>query len=180
MGRRDPDWLVVGHVRKAHGIRGEVAVSLLTDHPGGTFAPGVVLRLGGGEATEPDPDLPPVRLTAARPHQRGYLVAFGGVETRDEAQALVGRYLLREREALEPRDADELFYHELLGAEVVTADGRPLGRVVEVYELSPSDLLEIEGGGERILIPFHRDVVVEVDTEGGRLVVDPPEGLLDL
>jgi 16S rRNA processing protein RimM len=180
MGRRDPDFLVVGHLRKAHGIKGELAVRPLTDHPEGTFSPGVVLRLGDGEAGEPDPDLPPLRLTTVRPHQRGYLVAFGGVETRDEAEALVGGYLLREREALEPRGADEVFYHELLGAEVVTVDGRVLGQVVEVYELRPSDLLEVRGSGGRYMIPFQRKVVVEVDTEARRLVVDPPEGLLDL
>jgi 16S rRNA processing protein RimM len=107
-------------------------------------------------------------------------VTFGGVETRNEAEALVGRYLLRERDALEPREAGEVFYHELLGSEVVTADGRLLGKVVEVYEMQPSDLLEVRGADGEYMIPFRKEVVVDVNIDTGRLVVDPPEGLLDL
>jgi 16S rRNA processing protein RimM len=180
MGRRDPAFLAVGHLSKAHGIKGELSVWPLTDHPEGSFAPGVVLRVGDGEAATPDPDLPPLRVVVARPHRQGYLVAFGGVETRNEAEALVGLYLLRERDALEPRAADEVFYHELLGSEVVTVDGRPLGEVVEVYEMQPSDLLEVRGADGQYMIPFRKEVVVDVDVDAGRLVVDPPEGLLDL
>jgi 16S rRNA processing protein RimM len=180
MGRRDPAFLAVGHLSKAHGIKGELSVWPLTDHPEGTFAPGVVLLLADVEGTTPDPDLPPLRVVAARTHRQGYLVAFGGVDTRNEAEALVGRYLLRERDALEPREAGEVFYHELLGSEVVTADGRVLGKVVEVYELKPSDLLEVRGRDGQYMIPFRKEVVVDMDIEAGRLVVDPPEGLLDL
>ena len=132
------------------------------------------------EGTMPDPDLPPLRVSAVRPHREGYLVAFGGVETRNEAEALVGRYLPRERDALEPRGADEVFYHELLGSDVVTTEGRLLGKVVEVYEMQPSDLLEVRGTDGQYMIPFRKEVVVEVDIDAGRLVVDPPEGLLDL
>ena len=180
MGRRDPAFLAVGHLSKAHGIKGELSVWPLTDHPEGSFAPGVVLRLADAEGTTPDPDLPQLRIVAVRTHRQGYLVAFGGVETRNEAEALVGRYLLRERDALEPREAGEVFYHELLGSEVVTVDGRVLGKVVEVYELQPSDMLEVRGTDGQYMIPFRKEVVVGMDIEAGRLVVDPPEGLLDL
>lgn len=180
MGRTDPGFLVVGHLARAHGIRGEIFVWPLTDHPEGTFAPGVVLHPGDGEARAPDPSLPPLRVVSARPFREGYLVSFGGVETRSGAEALRGRYVLRAMEEVEPLDEGEIFYHQLLGSQVHTVDGVELGRVVEVYELVPSDLLEVRGEGRTYMIPFRKEVVVEVDREEGRLVIDPPEGLLEL
>lgn len=180
MGRTDPGFLVVGHISKSHGIRGEVFVQSLTDHPEGTFAPGVVLRLADSRGREPDPDAPPMRVEAVRPHREGFLVTFAGVTTRSEADALRKRYLVRPMEDVEPLAEGEAFYHQILGLQVYTVDGVLLGRVTELYELAPSDLLEVRGEGGEYLIPFRQDVVVELDVEGGRVVVDPPAGLLDL
>jgi len=180
MGRTDPGFLVVGHLGKAHGIRGELLVQPLTDHPEGTFAPGVVLFPADASALNPDPAVPPLRVLGARPHGEGWIVAFDGVETRSEAELLRGRYVLRAIEEVEPLEEDELFYHQLLGSEVRTVAGRVLGRVAEVYELAPSDLLEVRGEDGTFMIPFRREIVVEVDREEGRIVVDPPEGLLEL
>jgi len=180
VGRADPGFLAVGHLTRAHGIQGELFVASLTDHPEGTFAPGVVLRLGDASGMEPDPDLPPLRVAGARPFKDGWLVEFGGVESRSEAEALRGRYLLRAVSELEPPGEGECYQHDLVGLEVVTADGRRVGVVREIYELAPADLLEVEGEGREYLIPFREEIVVCVDLEAGRLVVDPPEGLLDL
>jgi 16S rRNA processing protein RimM len=181
MSPGDPRFLVVGHVARVHGIKGEVCVQLLTDHPEASFASGVVLRLGDASGHEPDPQLPPVRVESVRPFKRGLLVRFGGFDGRAEAERiLAGRYLLRESEALEPLAEDEVYYHQLLGCTVETVTGTHLGEVYEVYELVPSDLLEVRGGERTYMIPFRREVVVEVDMDGRRLVVDPPEGLLDL
>jgi len=180
VARVDPGFLVVGHLARAHGIYGELYVWPLTDHPEGTFTPGVVLRLGDPEGREPDPDLPPLRIAAVRPFRDGWLVAFGGVESRSEAEALRGRYLMRAMAEVAPLEEGEVFYHQLLGSDVYTVDGTLLGQVSEVYELAPSDLLEVRGEGRTYMIPFRAEVVVEVDAEGGRVVVDPPDGLLDL
>jgi 16S rRNA processing protein RimM len=180
MGRTDPGFLVVGYLSRAHGIHGELFVWPLTDHPEGTFAPGVVLLLGDGEARAPDPSLPPLRVISSRPFRDGHLVFFGGIESRSEAEVLRGRYLLRGMEEVEPLAEGELFYHQLLGSEVRTVDGVVLGQVVEVYELTPSDLLEVRGDGKTYMIPFRKEIVVELDREGRRLVVDPPDGLLEL
>lgn len=181
MGRADPSHLVVGHLNRPHGTKGEIFVWPLTDHPESAFAPGVILYLGSGDGGEPDPDLPPLRVDAVRPFRRGFLVSFGGVEDRSSAERLQGGYLLRSVEELEPPADDELFYHELLGLTVRTEDGRRIGVVREVFELSPADLLEVtRDDGRPIMIPFVRDLLVEVDLDEGVLVVDPPEGLLDL
>jgi len=180
MGRADPGFLAVGHLTRAHGIDGELFVAPLTDHPEGSFAPGVVLRLADASGLTPDPDLPPLRVVSARPFKGAWLVTFGGVESRSEAEVLRGRYLLREASELEPLAEGEYFYHDLLGLEVFTPDGRLLGRVREVYEVAPVDLLEVRGEGRDYMIPFRKELVVEVDLDAGRVVVDPPEGLLDL
>jgi 16S rRNA processing protein RimM len=179
-GTAAPDHLVVGFVSKPHGIRGEVYVQPLTDHPEGIFAPGVVLFPGAEDGRSPDVDAPPLRVEAARPMKRGLLVRFGGMRTRNDAEELRGTYLLSPVEDLAPLGEGEVFYHDLLGLEVETVGGGRVGTVREVFEQSPSDLLEVRTPRGTLLIPFVRAVVVEVDLDGGRLVVDPPDGLLEL
>lgn len=180
MGRPDPSHLVVGHLNKAHGTKGEIFVWPLTDHPESAFAPGVVLSLGEPDADEPSPDLPPLRVEGARPFQRGWLVRFGGVDDRTRAELLRGRYLYRPIEELEPLAEGEVFHHQLLGLMVHTVGGEEIGRVAEVFELEPADMLEVHGERGVVMIPFRPEIVIEVDVQGGRVVVDPPEGLLDL
>lgn len=169
----------MGHVTRPHGIRGEVVVHPLTDHPESAFAPGVVLLLSGAEG-RPDPAAPPLRVDAARPTHRGWLVAFGGARERADAERLQGRDLLRRLVEVEPLADDEVFYHQLLGMEVVTVAGASLGAVTEVYELRPADLLEVTGPRGVHLIPFRREIVTGVDIDGRRLTIDPPAGLLEL
>lgn len=181
MAADEPPFLVVGHLGKAHGTRGELLAEPLTDHPGSTFAPGVVLHLSDASGDRPDPFRAPVSVVTSRPFRRGFLVRFDGVEDRTAAERLRGRYLLRPFDEAEALEDDEVFYHQLLDMTVATVDGRDVGRVVEVYELEPAHLLEVEGAdGARRLVPFSRQVVVSVDRDGGRIVVDPPEGMLDL
>ena len=181
MGPSDPSFLVVGHLNRPHGTKGEIFVWPLTDHPESTYAPGVVLYMGSGESGEPDPDMPPLRVEEARPFRKGYLVRFGGMDDRTMAERFQGQYLLRSLEDLEPPADDELFYHELLGMTVRLEDGTRVGVVREVFELRPADLLEVtRDDGRPLMIPFVRDILVEVDLDEGVLVIDPPDGLLDL
>lgn len=180
MGRKEPTHLVVGVINKPHGVNGEVLVRPLTDHPGGIFAPGVVLLPGPRDGDGPDPDRPPLRVDQVRDFKDAFLVHFGGVRDRNDADELRGLYLHVEREAVAPLQEGEVFHYQLLGMRVETVAGEEVGTVQEVYELSPSDLIEVRTPRGSLLIPFHADVVVEVDAEGGRLVVDPPPGLLEL
>lgn len=180
MARRDPSHLAVGHLNKPHGTKGEFFVWPLTDHPESVFAPGVVLFVGEAEDDEPHPDLPPLRVESARPFQRGVLVSFGGIEDRNEAELFRGRYLYLPIDQLAPLEEGEVFYHQLLDMHVSTVDGEDVGKVVEVFEAVPADLLEVRGPRGVVMIPYRPEIVVEVDVEAGRLVVDPPEGLLDL
>ena len=175
----EPAFLVVGHVGKPHGMRGELYVQSLTDHPADLFVPGVVLQLGDAEGEGPDPDLRPLRVEEARPFQKGWLISFSGVEDRSAADFLRGRYLMAERERLPALAEGEVFYHQLLGMEVVTTQGVRLGEISEVYELLPADLLEVRTEQGTVLVPFLDRIVRNVDVAGRRLVIDPPDGLLD-
>lgn len=176
----DPDLVVIGHVTKPHGTKGEVYVWPLTDHPESTFVAGASLVLSDEEGRDPDPGFSPLRVRSVRPFRRGFLLHFDGIEDRDRADLLRARYLLRAFSETEPLADGEIFYHQLLGLRVVTAQGVEVGRVREVYGLKPTDLLEVEGLGRAHLIPFTRQVVLGWSVEEGTMVIDPPEGLLEL
>jgi 16S rRNA processing protein RimM len=180
MVRAAPSYLVVGHLQKAHGTRGELFVSPLTDRPEDVFVPGVRFRVSDFEGQAPEIGLPPLELESQRPFRQGFLARFEGVSNRNEAELIRGRYLLLPFEELPPLDEDEIHYHELLGMKVRTAAGEDVGEVVEVYELRPHHMLEVARPSGSVLIPFSRDVVTDIDRSSGVLTVEPPEGLLDL
>ncbi len=180
MGLEDPGFLVVGHISKPHGTKGELFVRSLTDHPEGIYAPGVVLRPGSGDADEPDPDLPPLRVEAARPQRSGFVVSFAGIETRNEAELVRDQNLYVPFEQVAPLEEGEVFFHQLVGLRVETLDGAALGDVDDVLEVQASYMLEVHGADKEYMIPYRPEIVVEVDLDARRLVVDPPEGLLDL
>ena len=156
-GPEGPPLLEIGQVVKPHGLRGEVVVRLITDRLE-RLAAGTVLQSTSGA----------MEVLAARPHQSGHLVRFAGVDDREAAERLRGTVL--SAPALE--DPGALWVHELIGADVVDLDGNACGRVVAVEANPASDLLVLESGG---LVPLH----FLVETSPGRLVVDPPAGLLD-
>jgi 16S rRNA processing protein RimM len=166
--------LVVGRIARAHGIGGQVAVDVHTDAVDERFGPGCVL------ATDPA-DRGPLTVRSARWHSGRLLVAFEGVEDRTGAEGLRGTVLVADSATSPPADADEWWDHDLIGLLVVTPAGDVVGRVSDVAHPTGNDLLVVarEGGGD-LFVPFVAAIVPEVDVAGGRLVVDPPEGLLDL
>lgn len=176
----NPAFLVVGHLNKVHGMKGELFVWPLTDHPGSTFTPGVVFRLGTETGEPGEGDSANVTIAESRPYRRGFLVRFEGLTNRAHAEAIRGRYILRFATEVKDRAEGEFFYHELLGLQVETSAGVAVGEIVEVYEVKPVDLLEVRGPEKTLLIPFLKKDIQEIDLEGGRMVIDPPDGLLDL
>jgi 16S rRNA processing protein RimM len=151
--------LEVGRIGRAHGLRGEVGVTLGTDRLE-RLAPGSVLHAGDRELV----------VVQARPHGGRWLVRFEGVDDRTAAEGLLGLVLSADAR---PGDGDELWVHELIGAAVRDRDGRALGAVVAVEANPASDLLVLEGD---VLVPM----TFVVEQGPGFVVVDPPEGLLDV
>lgn len=168
--------LVVGRIGRPHGIRGDVTVEVRTDDPELRFAAGTVL------ATEPAA-AGPLTVGAVRWHSGRLLVSFAGVQDRDGAEELRGVQLVVDSGDLEePPDPDSFRDYQLIGLTVTTAAGETVGQVADILHHG-QDLLVITGNGPRsgaeILVPFVAALVPEVDVAGGRLVIDPPRGLLD-
>jgi 16S rRNA processing protein RimM len=168
------DTVVVGRIGRPHGVRGEVTVEVRTDDPDLRFAPGAVLR------TEPA-DRGPLTIAGHRWHREVLLLAIDGVESREAAEELRNTELhvpVADLPVLE--DPDVYYDHQLVGLTVRLPDGTELG-TVDTVRHEGADLLVVRrvDGGE-LLVPFVGAIVPAVDLAGGVVVVDPPEGLLDL
>jgi 16S rRNA processing protein RimM len=169
--------VLVGLVAKVHGLRGELAVDVRTDSPEERFAPGSVLvsrRTGRPDGT--------LTVESARPHSGRLLVRFVEVPDRTAAEEMRGARLLIGVGSLVPaEDPEEFHAHQLEGLRAELADGEPLGTVREIVHGPGGDLLVVAREGRAdLLVPFVREIVPTVDLEGGRVVLTPPEGLLDL
>ena len=176
-----PTHLVVGHVTKPHGTKGELFVWPLTDNVEQVFAPGRTVLVGDQSGNLDAEFAEPLGIESVREFKRGVLVKFTGRAGRDAVDDLAQRYLLLPVEELAPPEADEVYYHQLLGMKVVTKDGVDVGRVAEVYETYPAHLLEVKTDNGKIhLIPFAERIVKKVDVAGGEIVIKPPPGLLEM
>ncbi|BBB00469.1 putative 16S rRNA processing protein [Actinacidiphila reveromycinica] len=166
--------LVVGRIGRAHGIKGEVSVEVRTDEPELRLAPGAVL------ATDPAAT-GPLTIATGRVHSGRLMLRFEGVTDRNGAEALRGTMLIAEVDPDQtPEDPEEFYDHQLIDLDVVTVDGREIGRIAEITHLPYQDLLVVartEGG--EVLVPFVTEIVPEIDLEQQRAVIDPPPGLLD-
>lgn len=169
------DEIVVGLIRNAHGLGGEVLVELLTGDADDVFVTGRVLRMVGGQGKGPGS----LTLKAARRHKGGLLLQFQEVGDRDAAERLRGRELALPTEKLRQLDEDEFFLHDLVGYAVVRTNGELVGDVATSYETGAQLLLGVTAGERELLIPFGRQLVTEVDREARRIVIDPPPGLLE-
>ncbi|MBP2370106.1 ribosome maturation factor RimM [Pseudonocardia parietis] len=169
--------VLVGVVVRVHGLRGEVVVEARTDSPGERFAPGAVLR--GRRRSGPGPGELTVR--SARAHSGRWLVLFEGVADRDAAEGLRGTQLIvPTAELAEPEDPEEFHVHRLTGLRAELVDGTVAGTVTDVVHGPGGSLLVVRRpAGHDALVPFVAALVPTVDVEGGRVVLDPPEGLLD-
>ena len=210
--------LVVGHIGKPHGIRGELLVTVRTDEPDARFVAGSVFTTqvppdrrvhtgparpaAGSSATAGAAAGPsatagtaagagpgvlfrvPETLTmeSLRWHQGRIIAVFEGIHDRTVADQLRGVLLcVDSAEVVPPDDPDEFNDHQLVGLAVVSVAGETLGEVVRIDHAPASDLIVVRRpAGTTALIPFVRQIVPEVDVAGGKVIVDPPDGLLDL
>ncbi|UFU04149.1 ribosome maturation factor RimM [Ruania suaedae] len=164
-----PRLLRVATVGAPHGLRGEVRVIARTDDPDS--------RLGMGSELITDPvHHGPVRVAAFRRQQQHLHLRFEGIDDRTAAEGLRGVELYAEPGGVE----DEAWYpFQLQGLRAVRPDGSELGVIAGIEHSPAHDLLVLaEPRGARTLVPFVAQIVPEVDVAGGRIVIDPPPGLL--
>jgi len=166
------DRICVGAITGSFGVRGEARVKSFCADPAaiGDYGP---LSTEDGTAT--------YTLTITRPVKGGFAVRLSGVKTKEQADALRGTTLYAPRAALPALPDDEFYHTDLIGLTAVDTGGADLGRIHAVHNHGGGDLLELRAKGRKgtVLVPFTRAVVPTVDLRAGRIVIDPPEGLLD-
>jgi 16S rRNA processing protein RimM len=168
------DLILVGRVARAHGNKGQVIVNPDTDFPDARFAAGNLLIVEqAGTAVER-------RIASVRFQQGRPIVAFEGVETMDDAEALAGAELKVAASALPPLPGNTYYRHDLVGCDVKDTAGRAIGRVTAVEGSLERSRLVVEGAKGELLIPMVEGICVSVDPAAKVIVVDPPEGLLEL
>jgi 16S rRNA processing protein RimM len=169
--------LVVGRLRKPHGLKGDCAVFPLTEDPDLAFTPGKAVwlkNLAGNVVAGP------LIVERSRVYHRQWLVAFKGHLHVDAVKPWGGHFLAVEAAGLKPPADGEVYLHELEGFAVQDAHGAALGLVTEVVELPSGLMIEVQGPQREFLLPFKKEFVLAVDRAARRLVVVVPEGLLDL
>lgn len=165
--------ICVARIGAAHGVRGEVRFWSFTADPLAVAAYRPLVSAGGDR----------FEIVALRAAKDGLVARFAGVSDRTAAERLVNLELFVTRAQLpEPDDAEEFYHADLIGLAAVDTSGMPFGTVVAIQNFGAGDLIELQptSGGESVLLPFTKVVVPAIDIAGGRVVVDPPAGLLGM
>jgi 16S rRNA processing protein RimM len=169
------DFLLVGRIARAHGNRGQVIVNLETDFPEARFTVGQVLHVGVGAGWEPR------RIESVRFHQGRPVIAFEGVDSMNAAEALAGAELKISTADVAPLPEGTFYHHDLVGCEVRDRGSHVIGHVTGIEGTMERSRLIVDGpGGKDVLIPMVAEICVKVDPAARVIVIDPPEGLLDL
>ena len=163
--------ICVGQILGAHGVRGLVKLASFTEDPEAIAHYGELTDESGVRAF-------PMELVGSN---KGHWIArIAGIADRDAVQALAGTRLFVDRAKLPPADEDEFYHADLIGLRVELPDGTTVGTVSAMHNFGAGDIVELAlPSGKRPLLPFDRETVPKIDTAGGRIVIDPPPGLLD-
>ena len=166
------DLILVGHVARAHGNKGQVIVNPETDFPEDRFVAGATVLVGE----------PPVErtITAARFQQGRPVITLEGITTMNEAEALAGQPLRVGEGTLPPLPHDTYYRHDLVGCEVRDAEGRLVGVVAKVEGPLERSRLVVDAPHGEVLVPLTAEICVEVLPAEKRITIAAPEGLLDL
>jgi 16S rRNA processing protein RimM len=163
--------ICVGAITGVRGLKGEVRIKSFTADPKGISSYGDVFEKNGRTSYQ-------IQITG---QAKGQLLArLNGIEDRDAADALKGTRLYVPKSALPETDEDEFYFSDLMGLRADLVDGGCLGKVKEVHDFGAGAILEVVGGeAGTVMVPFTRASVPKVDKAGGRVVIDPPIGLLE-
>jgi 16S rRNA processing protein RimM len=164
----------VGRIARAHGNRGQVVVNIETDFPGERFQPGADLFI------ERDGLVEALRLTSVRFQRDRPVIGIAGVETIDDAEALAGCELRVPVDRLTPLPQGTFYRHDLVGCRVETPSGQMVGTVADVEGTLMGSRLVVPTQRGEVLIPLASAICTTIDVAAKRIVIEPPEGLLDL
>ncbi len=168
----DADFVLIGYLRRAHGVRGEIGAEQVSDVPDRFLKLEYVLVRKGGEVEE-------LAVESVRTKGRHFLLKLDGIDDRDAARRLTGADIGVRKEDVPPAPDDTYYQFDLVGCVVAGESGREIGKVEDVLKLPANDVLVVRAGEREVLIPVVKAVIREVDPETGRIVIAEMEGLLD-
>lgn len=165
------DRVAVGAFAGAFGVHGEVRLKSYCADP-------LAIADYGPLYTEDGTSFSQIVFTGQAPN--ALIARIQGIISKEQADALKGQLLFADRDRLPPLDEEEYYYNDLIGLAVFDTGGNALGAVRAVHNHGAGDLIEVIGTGKSatVLLPFTKAVVPTVDLAAGRIVVDPPEGLI--
>jgi 16S rRNA processing protein RimM len=166
----EPVFLVVGLLRRPHGVRGEMVMDMLTDFPE---------RLRRGARVYVGDQRQPMTIRQRRPYDRGALISFLEIETPEAAASFRKTYLYVRSDEIPALQEGEYYHHQVLGLRVVSDDGALVGKLVDIIETGSNDVYVVQpDSGPEVLLPVIDEVVLAVDLKGGEIKVHLLPGLL--
>lgn len=164
-------FLVVGRLHRAHGLKGELVMSVLTDFPE-RLVPGLLVYVGEEHV--------PHTLLSLRQHNTGRLVTLEGYTSREQAGEIRNQYLYVRADDRPPLPEGEYYHHQLIGLRVVTDEGRELGILAEILETGANEVYIVRREGAKdVLLPGIDEVILDLDLEKGEILVHLLEGLAE-
>jgi 16S rRNA processing protein RimM len=169
-GSPEPEFLIVGRIIKPHGVRGDLAMKVITDYPE---------RLPEIDTLYVGPAYEPYRVRRVRFHADGTLMLFEGIEDRDAAECLRGMMVYVHIDDAVPLEEGEYYLFQVIGSQVVTGDGQVLGTLTDLLETGANDVYVVTApDGREILIPVIPEVVRHVDVNKKVVTIDLLDGLI--
>ena len=160
--------IVVGRIKGAWGLRGEVKIDILSDVPD-RFRPGNTVHVKNG----------PTRVQRSRVVRGGMLLKLDIVNDRNQAELLLGQDITITPDQVSPPPMGSYYHFQVLGIDVLSQEGENFGKVREIIETGANDVYVVRLEGRRdILIPAVEDVILDVDLERGSMIVRLPDGLI--
>ena len=172
---RDSEELIpVGKIIGTHGIKGQLKVHSYSGNIESlSAARSVILKSADGKLRE-------FTLNSFKANSGKFIISLQDFDDIDQAKPLMGSELCLKRCHLPKLTDDEYYWSDLIGLQVVTDDGTLLGTIADIFETGSSDIYVVRGDKREYLIPAIANVVKQVDLDGGKIVITPLEGLLDL
>lgn len=168
---REPEFVQVGFLHKAHGLKGEMIMSVMTDFPE-RLTKGEEVLLGDGQYK-------PYVITNIRHHNRGRLISFEGFTVREEMDFLRNTDVYVHKDDIPALEEGEYYLHQFIGLQVITDDGDDLGSIVDIIETGANNVFVVHNEEKKeILIPDIDEVVLSVDIKSEKVIVHLLEGLI--
>ena len=166
-------YIIIGRVSGLHGIKGNLRIHYYNETRSDFLSYRKIYL------KDRDGHLQPFEIQEARIHKKFISARLKGCEGIADAEKFIGALVMVKRENLPPLGEGEYYWFEIIGMDVVTDDGRSLGKVETILPTGSNDVYLVQGSGREWLIPATEEVIVRVDRDKGQIVIHPIEGLLE-